>query len=368
MRVLDAAARRRASGLPTFDLSAGQPGTSAPAQVLEAAHAALHHERLGYTPAAGIPELREAIAGHYDARYHLSIDPDEVIVTTGSSGAFLLAFLASFEPGDQVAVARPGYPAYRNLLEVLGCELVELPAGPDQAFTVTTDMLDGLPDPPAGLVLASPANPTGTLTDPRSLAAVVEWCAHHGTRLVSDEIYHGLVYRGTAETAWRSSRESIVVNSFSKYFSMTGWRLGWMLVPEELRDPIDALASNLALCPPALSQHAAIRAFEAYAELDDHVSRYQHNRDLLVTGLRSVGLDRLAPADGAFYVYADVSSRTDDSAVLCRRALVEAGVAFAPGIDFDTTDGHRWVRMSFAGATEEIAGAVDALAGWLPRL
>jgi len=368
MRVLDAASRRRAAGLPTFDLSAGQPGTPAPVQVLEAARQALRDERLGYTPASGIPLLRQAIARHYRARYDLAVDADDVVVTTGSSGGFLLAFLAAFDAGDDVVLARPGYPAYRNLLDVLGCRVVEIEAGPAQNFTVTTAMLDRLPRPPKGLVLASPANPTGTLTDPQTLADVVGWCARNGTRLVSDEIYHGLVYRGNADTAWRTSREPIIVNSFSKYFSMTGWRLGWLLVPPELRDPIDALASNLALCPPALSQYAAVRAFEAYDELDGHARHYRANRDLLVAGLTSLGLDRLAPADGAFYVYADVSAISDDSAILCSRALAEAGVAIAPGADFDTVDGHRWVRMSFAGATAEVTGAVEALAGWLPRL
>jgi aspartate/methionine/tyrosine aminotransferase len=368
MRVLDAASRRRAAGLPTFDLSAGQPGTPAPVQVLEAARQALSDERLGYTPASGIPLLRQAIAGHYKARYDLAVDADDVVVTTGSSGGFLLAFLAAFDAGDVVVLARPGYPAYRNLLEVLGCRVVEIEAGPAENFTITTAMLDRLPRPPKGLVLASPANPTGTLTDPQTLADVVAWCARNGTRLVSDEIYHGLVYRGSEDTVWRTSRDPIVVNSFSKYFSMTGWRLGWLLVPPELRDPIDALASNLALCPPALSQHAAIRAFEAYDELDSHARHYRANRDLLVAGLTSLGLDRLAPADGAFYVYADVSAITDDSAVLCSRALPEAGVAIAPGADFDTVDGHRWVRMSFAGATAEVIGAIEALDAWLPGL
>jgi aspartate/methionine/tyrosine aminotransferase len=368
MRVLDAASRRRAAGLATFDLSAGQPGTPAPAQVLAAARQTLSDERLGYTPASGIPSLRQAIAGHYQARYDLPVDAADVVVTTGSSGGFLLAFLASFDAGDEVVLARPGYPAYRNLLDVLGCRVVEIEAGPAEDFTITTAMLDRLPHPPKGLVLASPANPTGTLTDPSTLADLVAWCAAHGTRLVSDEIYHGLVYRGTADTAWRTSRDAIIVNSFSKYFSMTGWRLGWLLVPPELRGPIDALASNLALCPPALSQHAAIRAFEAYDELDGHARHYRANRDLLVAGLTSLGLDRLAPADGAFYLYADVSAITDDSALLCARALTEAGVAIAPGSDFDTVEGHRWVRMSFAGASTEVAGAVEALADWLPRL
>jgi aspartate/methionine/tyrosine aminotransferase len=368
MRVLDAASRRRALGLPTFDLSAGQPGTPAPAQVLEAARQALADERLGYTPASGIPLLRQAIARHYESRYAVTVDPADVVVTTGSSGGFLLAFLAAFDAGDEVVLARPGYPAYRNLLQVLGCHVIEIEAGVAENFTITTAMLDELPRPPKGLVLASPANPTGTLTDPDELARVVAWCAGHGTQLISDEIYHGLVYHGIADTAWRTSRDPVVVNSFSKYFSMTGWRLGWLLVPPELRDPIDALASNLALCPPALSQHAAIQAFEAYPELDGHARRYRANRDLLVAGLTSLGLDRLAPADGAFYVYADVSVVTDDSAVLCARTLAEAGVAIAPGIDFDTVDGHRWVRMSFAGATSEVTGAIEALTDWLPRL
>ncbi|MDT4932232.1 MAG: hypothetical protein QOK11_124 [Pseudonocardiales bacterium] len=367
MRVIDAVVARRQAGLAVFDLSAGQPATSAPAPVRAAAAKALDADKIGYTNALGTPSLREAIAAHYAHSYALDVDPAAVAVTTGSSGAFLLSFLAAFDAGDTVVLARPGYPAYRNMLSALGCRIVELECGVETRFQPTVAQLDALDAPPAGLVVASPANPTGTMLPPAELAALAAWCDAHGTRLVSDEIYHGITFGAAAASAWQFSRTPLIVNSFSKYFSMTGWRIGWVLVPEELRDSVDRLAGNFAICPPALSQLAAVAAFDAYDELDANVQRYAANRAMLLDALPAIGLDRIAPPDGAFYIYADVSRWTSNSLAWAARLLAEAGVAVAPGVDFDPVDGGRFVRMCFAGDGGEIAQAVDLFGEWLER-
>jgi len=364
MRVLAAAARRAEQGSPLFNLAAGQPSTPAPEPVLAAAHQALDGEILGYTETPGIAPLRRAIAGHYRRRYDLDVDPADVVVTTGSSGGFLVAFLAAFDVGARVGLARPGYPAYRNILHALGCEVVDLPCGPETRYQPTVKMIDGIGLD--GLIVASPANPTGTMLSPAELAELTRHCATTGVRLISDEIYHGITYSGAAtSSSWETDRSGVVVNSFSKYFSMTGWRIGWLLVPRDLSDVVDALAGNLAICPPALAQYAALAAFDSYAECDGHVTRYAVNRELLLTGLRRLGFDRLAPADGAFYVYADISHLTDDSTAFCARLLAETGVAAAPGADFDVLDGHRFLRLSFAGATSTVNGALGALEQFL---
>jgi len=365
MRVLAAAARRAETGATVFNLTAGQPSTPAPAPVLAAARQALQHQVLGYTEAQGIAPLRAAIAGHYRTRYALEVDPSQVFVTTGSSGGFLLAFLSAFDVGDRVGLARPGYPAYRNILQALGCEVVDLPCGPQTRYQPTIEMISDLGL--KGLVLASPANPTGTMLEPVELAGLASHCAAQGIRLVSDEIYHGINFAGAPACSWSTDRSGFVVNSFSKYFSMTGWRIGWMLVPEDLADAVDALAGNMAICAPALAQFAAVSAFQAYDECDGHVARYAINRALLLDGLRGLGITKLAPADGAFYVYADISHLTDDAQSFCARLLDEVGVAVAPGIDFDQIDGHRSLRMSFAGATSTISGGLDALGEFLTR-
>jgi aspartate/methionine/tyrosine aminotransferase len=375
MDLLAAADARRRSHGDVLDLVAGQPSTPAPAPVREAARRALDESLLGYTVASGVAELREAIAGHHRAWHGLEVTRDDVVVTTGSSGGFLLAFLAAFEAGDRVAMARPGYPCYRNVLTALGCEVVELPTGPDERFQPTVAMLEALEEPVQGLVLASPANPTGTMLLPAELAALAAWCESHGVQLVSDEIYHGITYEGVdggaavaPSSAWQTSREAIVFSSFSKYFSMTGWRIGWMLVPPRLRRAVDILAGNFMICPPALAQQAALAAFSpgSYAECDGHVRRYAGNRELLLTGLRELGIERLAPADGAFYVYADVGHLTDDSMAFAHRLLAETGVALAPGVDFDIAEGARFVRLSFAGTRPDVAYALERLGDWLP--
>lgn len=363
MDVLSAAAHRQRTHGDVISLAAGQPSSPAPRPVREAAVRALNEHALGYTEQLGILELRTAIAGHYRRQYDLDIAPDDVVVTTGSSGAFTLAFLAAFDAGDRVALARPGYPAYRNILRALGCEVVELPCGPETRFQPTVEMLQAAGDL-KGVIVASPANPTGTTVE---IGPIAKWCAANGVQLVSDEIYHGISYGEPLRCAWETSRDAIVVNSFSKAFAMTGWRLGWMLLPQRLRRAVDCLTGNFTLCPPALAQYAAVEAFheDAYAETAGHLERYRVNRDLLVEGLVNLGIDRLAPADGAFYVYADVRQLTDDSMAFCRKFLDDTGVAIVPGIDFDPVDGHHFVRMSFAGATEDIREALRRLKTWL---
>ncbi len=365
MRVIDAVAARRAAGLPVIDLSAGQPSTPAPRAVRAAAHAALDSERIGYTNALGIAPLREAIARHYRERVGLDVEAANVVVTTGSSGGFLLSFLAAFDAGDTVAMARPGYPAYRNMLAALGCRVLELPCGPGTRFQPTAAALDAVDEPPAGLIVAGPANPTGTTVNPDELRDLTRWCDTHGTRLVSDEIYHGITFGPPSATAWRFGRDAIVVNSFSKYFSMTGWRIGWLLVPDELLDAVDRLAGNFTICPPVLSQLAAVAAFDAYDELDANVARYADTRDRLLAAAPAAGLDRFAPPDGAFYLYADVSRHTDDSAVWAADLLADTGVAVVPGLDFDPVDGRRFVRLCFAGDGDEVLRALDLVGDWI---
>ncbi|MDH6284864.1 pyridoxal phosphate-dependent aminotransferase [Prescottella agglutinans] len=371
MDVWKAANERQRTHGDVLSLAAGQPSTPAPRPVLRTARESLDNHLLGYTETFGIESLRDAIADYHSTRSGISVHADEVVVTTGSSGAFTLLFLAAFDAGDTVVVARPGYPAYRNTLTALGCNVVEIDCGPETRFQPTVAMLEALDTPPAGLIVASPANPTGTVIDPAELAALARWCEQHDTLLISDEIYHGIEFGGGQVTAcaWETSRSAVVIGSVSKYFSMTGWRMGWMLVPEYLRRALQRLASNMTVCPPAISQYAAVAAFcdESRAELDGHVQRYAVNRELLLTGLPKLGLTELAPADGAFYVYADIAHLTDDSTSWCARLLADTGLALAPGIDFDTAHGDQTVRLSFAGSTAEIQDALTRLEGWLPR-
>ena len=369
MDLLAAAKERQAKHGDLVNFVAGQPSTGAPRAVREEAKRLLDEDALGYTVATGVPELRAAIAAHHRRASGIDVTADDVVVTTGSSGGFLLAFLAAFEPGDRVVMARPGYPCYRNVLTALGCEVVEIDCGPDTRFQPTVALLEEVSGPVAGVVIASPANPTGTMVPPDELAAIARWCEEAGVRLISDEIYHGITYSGATSSAWQTSRTGVVFGSFSKYFSMTGWRLGWMLVPDDLRRPVDVLTGNFTICPPVLAQYAALAAFtpESYAELDGHVARYAANRQLLLDGLPRLGIGELAPADGAFYVYADVGHLTDDSYAWCLRVLEETGVAMAPGIDFDTLRGREFVRLSFAGTSVEIEEGLDRLAKWLER-
>jgi len=366
MDVLRAANERQAAGSEIIHLEVGQPGSLAPEPVLEAARQALAGEPIGYTDALGIAPLRQAIAEHYQAQYGIAVDPSEVVVTTGSSAAFLLAFLAAFEPGDRVGLAIPGYPAYRNILSALGIEPVLIAVGENAHYQPTPELLADL-GRLDGLIVASPANPTGTMIAAADLARLTAWCRDRGIRLVSDEIYHGITYETAAATARGFGREAVIVNSFSKYYCMTGWRLGWMLVPPDLARSVECLAQNFYISPPALSQLAALPVFGCRAELDGHVARYRTNRDLLTCALREAGLTRFAPAEGAFYLYADIASLTRDSEGFCRRLLIETGVAVTPGLDFDPIDGGGWVRFSFAGSTDDVAEAGRRLKDWLRR-
>jgi aspartate/methionine/tyrosine aminotransferase len=377
MDVLEASAERQRTHGDLVNLAAGQPMTGAPEPVrAEAIRLLSGPDPLGYTPATGILELRQRIAAHHRRFHEIEVDAGDVVVTTGSSGGFLLAFLAAFEPGDRVVMARPGYPCYRNVLTALGCDVVEIATGPETRFQPTVEQLQALRAELGdirGLVVASPANPTGTMLLPEELAALARWCEEEGVQLVSDEIYHGMEYAGLdgrpplARCAWETSREAVVFHSFSKYFSMTGWRLGWLLAPARLRRPIDVLTGNFTICPPALAQRAAIAAFDdaSYAELDGHVHSYARNRTHMLDRLAAMGITRLAPADGAFYVYADVGHLTDDTLAWSRRLLEDTGVAITPGIDFDTLDGPRFVRLSFAGSHDDVVEGVDRIAGWL---
>src|SRR5579863_2967710 len=364
MDVLRAANERAATGAEVLHLEVGQPSTPAPAAVVAAAERALRSEALGYTDALGISPLRRAIARHYRDRYGVDLDSARVIVTVGSSGGFLLAFLAAFDAGDRIGMVSPGYPAYRNILRALGLEPVEIPAGPAERYQPTPALLERLDRPLDGLIVASPANPTGTMLSPDDLATLVRYCEVRGIRLISDEIYHGITYDRVEATALASSAHAIVVNSFSKYFSMTGWRLGWLILPADLVRPVECLAQNLFISPPALSQHAAMAAFDCREELDANVARYRENRALLLRELPKAGFDRLAPPDGAFYIYADVAHLTNDSDEFCRRILADTGVAMTPGADFDPARGSGTLRISFAGSTETIAEAARRLRDW----
>lgn len=376
MDILDRVAELRARGRDVISLCAGEPSGGAPDDVHRlAAEAHTRRLDLGYTSALGIRELRAAVAGHYRRWYGLDVGPEEVAITTGSSGAFVLTFLAAFDPGDRVALARPGYPAYRNILRALGCEVVEIDCGPQDRFQPTPAGLEAAVaahGPLAGLVLASPANPTGTMVTRTELGALTAWCARHGVRLVSDEIYHGITYPGPGAPdprgvcAWELDRTGVVVSSFSKYWGMTGWRLGWALVPRDLAAAVDALAGNVALCPPAPAQLAAVGAFTdaAYAQADARVAAFAETRAALLARVPELGWGPVAPADGAFYLYAGISDRLGpfaDSAAWAAALLEEQGVAVAPGTDFDGVRGGGYVRLSFAAGTAVVTEAVERI-------
>ena len=365
MDVLREANKRAAEGQEVLHLEVGQPGTPAPEPVLEAARTALDRELIGYSDAMGTPHLREAISGHYRLKYGIEVDPARIMVTTGSSGGFLLSFLGAFEAGDRVALALPGYPAYRNILTALGIEPVLLEAGPEHRFQPTVPLLEAAGELD-GLIVASPSNPAGTMVDASQFRALADYCAGRGIRLISDEIYHGITYGQRAVTALELTDEAIVINSFSKYFSMTGWRLGWMVMPSDLVRPLECLGQNLFISAPTLSQIAGTAAFGCYEELDGLVRNYARNRELLLNELPKAGFEKLAPADGAFYVYADVTTLTNDSPSFCGRMLAETGVAATPGTDFDPIRGNRFIRFSFAGREKDMAAAVDRLKNWRP--
>lgn len=366
MDVMREANALAAAGEDIVHLEVGQPGTPAPARVREAATAAIRDERLGYTDALGIPALRERIADHYGSTYGVTVSPERIVVTTGSSGGFLLAFLAAFDVGDRVALAAPGYPAYRNILSALGVEPVVVETSLEDRFQPTPGIIGDVAGELDGLIVASPSNPTGTMIGDREMRSLTALARQNSVRFISDEIYHGITYGHDAVTALAYDDEAIVINSFSKYFSMTGWRLGWLVLPESMMRSVECLAQNLFISPPTLSQYAGLAAFDSHDELRENVAKYARNRDILLNDLPGIGFDRLAPADGAFYVYADVGQLTDDSNAFCRRMLAEARVATTPGLDFDPYRGNNYVRFSFAGTEDDMRRAIERLSGWRP--
>jgi aspartate/methionine/tyrosine aminotransferase len=370
MDVMSAAAEiERAGGVVTH-MEVGQPGHPAPTAARKAAIDALASGRVPYTEALGIRPLRERIARQYRDWYDVEVNPERVIVTTGSSGGFTLAFLAMFEAGQRVAISRPGYPAYRNILKALGLLPVEITTGAATRFALAADAIASAhaATPLAGVLAMSPANPTGVVMTPEALRDLALWCRDNGLWFISDEIYHGLTYGAAkAETALKFSDDAVIINSFSKYFCMTGWRVGWMVVPERLIRPIERLQQNFSISVPYLSQIAALAAFDGRDEMEAVRAQYARNRDILIEGLPKIGLGRFMPIDGAFYVYIDVSALTNDSMDFCSRAIREAGVAITPGLDFDPEEGKRFVRLSFAGTEQDMRDAVAKLGGWLGR-
>ncbi|HAX06364.1 MAG TPA: 1-aminocyclopropane-1-carboxylate deaminase [Acidimicrobiaceae bacterium] len=366
MEVMRSAADRENAGKEVLHLEVGQPSTPAPSGARRNAIDAIENEILGYTSALGMDSLRERLHRHYLEWYNTDIPSSRIAITMGASGAFTLAFLACFEPGDRVVVPTPGYPCYRNVLRALGVEVIDLPVGPETRFQPSPDGLESLGQID-GLVVASPSNPTGTMLLENELVELINWCKENEVRLISDEIYHGVTYGNEAPTAAAYWDEAVVVNSFSKYFSMTGWRVGWLVLPQALVSPVERLAQNAFIAAASVSQHAALGAFESQDELEVNLARYSVNRRILLEGLPTIGIDKLAPADGAFYIWAQVDHLCDDSQSLAQQWLNELGVAVTPGIDFDPTEGHRFIRFSFAGSTQEALATVEKLSNWSPK-
>jgi len=366
MEVMQAAADRAATGADIVHMEVGQPGTPAPRAARDAVKRALDGDTLGYTMALGLAPLRERIARHYRESYGVPVDRDQVVITTGSSAGFVLSFLALFDVGAKVALPSPGYPCYRHILTALGQQPVLIPTDQASRWMPTGAQVEALAERQgiAGLIVASPANPTGTMLEPGRLAELAAAAGRCGLWLVSDEIYHGLTYALPQETALAHSRQAIVVNSFSKYYSMTGWRVGWLVVPPELVRPIERLAQNLYISPPAVAQVAALAAFDAVEELEANKRVYQENRRLLLDELPKAGLARIVPADGAFYLYVDISEFGGDSIAFTQAMLAEIGVAATPGVDFDAEHGNRYVRLCYAGTTADMAKAAARLKAW----
>ncbi|WP_374299226.1 pyridoxal phosphate-dependent aminotransferase [Ferrovibrio sp.] len=364
MEVMKAAAAREAAGGDVIHMEVGQPSTPAPRKAIEAAVTAAQRDPLGYTLALGIPELRAAISAHYRSYYGLDVPAERIVVTTGSSAGFQLAFLAAFDAGDTVALGEPAYPAYRNILKALDLNPAMIVTEPQTRFQPTPQLINAQAPQAKGVLVASPANPTGTMLGDAEMKALVDDCAAKGRWLIVDEIYHGITYNGRAQSVLALTDQAIVINSFSKYFSMTGWRLGWMVVPESLLRPIECLTQNFYISAPGISQVAGVAAMSAYDELEENVARYAKNREILLNELPLAGFDRLAPADGAFYIYADISRFTNDANDFCKRMLAETGIAATPGFDFDRGRGHYFMRYSFAGSTDRMIEAAKRLKDW----
>jgi aspartate/methionine/tyrosine aminotransferase len=367
MDVLSEAASLEAAGRSIIHMEVGQPSAPAPKTALAAADAALKHGKLGYTEALGIKPLREALSSHYRKAYGVDVPSGRIMATTGSSAGFNLAFLAAFDPGDRIVLTAPGYPAYRNIIKALGLIPVEVEVGAETRWSLTPDHLDDAQKdgPVRGVLVASPANPTGTMMTAEALSDLITYCDQAGIWFISDEIYHGLDYAGEQKTALETSQNAIIINSFSKYYCMTGWRIGWMVLPEQLVRPTERIAQSLYISPPELSQIAAASALDAVQELEAVKAGYAANRELLVKGLPEIGFDKLLPVDGAFYIYADISRFSDDSLDFAKRMLHEAGVAATPGVDFDPVHGKEFMRFSFAGAHDDMKTALQRLKDWI---
>ncbi|EQB31422.1 aminotransferase class I/II-fold pyridoxal phosphate-dependent enzyme [Sphingobium ummariense] len=353
--------RLGAEGRSILHMEFGQPSTGAPAAAVARAHHVLDTDPMGYWES---PALKQRIALLYRERHGVEVDPEQVLLTCGASPGLVLALSCLFAPGARVATARPGYVAYRNTMKALYLEVEEVPCGPAERYQIGAAALAALDPAPEGLIVASPANPTGTIIPPAEMAAIARVCAERGIRIISDEIYHGLSYGEPAHSMLEFAPDAIVVNSFSKYFSMAGWRLGWIVVPPSLVDAARARMGNLFLTPPSLAQHAGLTAFDCVAELEGHVASYRRNRELLLAALPALGLGEIAPPDGAFYIYADIGHLTNDSLSFCMRLLHETGVATAPGVDFDPVDGHRHMRISFAVSTDRVEDAIARMVPW----
>jgi aspartate/methionine/tyrosine aminotransferase len=364
MEVLKAANEREADGTRVMHMEVGEPGAGTPAKVLAAAARALKEDPLGYTEALGLPELRRAIAGHYRDAYGLDVPVERIAVTTGSSGGFLLTLVSAFDAGDRIGLGVPYYPAYTNMVQALDLRAVPIPTTARTGFQPTPELVAraGRLD---GLLVASPANPTGSMLNDAELSALSAYCEAEGIRLISDEIYHGITYGAAATSALAHGPNAVVLNGFSKYFCMTGWRLGWMVLPDDLLRPVERIAQNLFVSAPNISQRAAVAAFGCREELDANVAVYAENRRLLLEELPKIGIKDLAPADGAFYIFANVSHLTNDSSDLCKRLLDEAAVAITPGVDFDPERGAAYVRVSFAGSTDDVRETIRRLRNWL---
>lgn len=353
----------QAEGRSVIHMEFGQPSTGAPRAAIARAHEVLDSDGMGYWDSVA---LKTRLARHYDARYGVSVAPEQFILTCGASAALVVALSSGFSPGDRVALARPGYVAYRNTLRALNLAPVEIACGEDTRFQLTARQLDALDPVPQGVIIASPANPTGTITGPEELAAIAGVCRARGIRIISDEIYHGLTYAAPTHSMLEFEPSATVISSFSKYFSMVGWRLGWLLVPADQAARAATYSANMFLTAPSLSQHAALVALDSRDELEAHVQVYAENRRLLLEALPALGFTAIAPPDGAFYLYLSVRHLSDDSLALCERLLRETGIATAPGIDFDSVDGHHFIRLSFAVSTSDTREAIERLRAWLP--
>lgn len=363
--ISELAHRLKAEGKPVIHMEFGQPSTGAPKAAIETAHRVLDADPLSYWESA---PLRARIAAQYREAYRLTIAPERVVLTAGASPALLLAMLAGFEAGDRIAMARPGYVAYRNTSRAIHLEPVEIDCGPETRYQLSAQMIAEMDPAPQGILIASPANPTGTILPPEELAAIADVCKACGIRIISDEIYHGIAYGKPTPSVLEFDDGAFIVNSFSKYYSMVGWRLGWVIAPADKADTVRAYRGNLFLSPPSLSQHAALAAMDCREELEGHVETYRANRAALLEALPRMGLSSIAPPDGAFYIWADISHLTDNSLAFCERLLRDTFVATAPGVDFDPVNGHRFMRFSFAVSTPEVKEAIARMEPWFEAL